>query len=116
MSNFLPKAVLDELVAAQKSSRRRRATRVVHIGDEAFPILEMTEDGFSVDATDAPRLRGLIDIYDGAQHLYQALIVASEQQGDLMRYEFKRNTAAAVTAALDFEAKADQPIALLPRL
>ncbi|MDA0187862.1 hypothetical protein [Roseicyclus sp.] len=113
MSSFLPQSVRDELAAAQKSARRRRATRVVHIGDEAYPILEMTEDGFSVDAADAPRLRGLIDIYDGARHLYQALIVASEQQGDLMRYEFKRNTAATTTAPLDFETVSDRPVALL---
>jgi hypothetical protein len=116
MSNFLPQAVRDELAAAQKSARRRRATRVVHIGDEAFPILEMTEDGFSVDATDAPRLRGFIDIYDGAQHLYQALIVASEQQGDLMRYEFKRNTVAETTAPVDFETTDFRSMVLLPRL
>ena len=113
MSSFLPQSVRDELAAAQKSARRRRATRVVHIGDEAYPILEMTEDGFSVDAADAPRLRWLIDIYDGARHLYQALIVASEQQGDLMRYEFKRNTAATTTAPLDFETVSDRPVALL---
>jgi hypothetical protein len=115
MSSFLPQSVREELAAAQKSSRRRRATRVVHVGDEAFPILEMTDSGFAVEAADAPRLRGFIDIYDGARHLYQALIVASEQQGDLMRYEFKRNTAAATTAPVDFETGDARPVALLPR-
>ena len=39
MSSFLPQSVRDELAAAQKSARRRRATLVVHIGDEAYPIL-----------------------------------------------------------------------------
>jgi hypothetical protein len=116
MSSFLPQSVREELAAAQKSSRRRRATRVVHVGDEAFPILEMTDSGFAVEAADAPRLRGFIDIYDGARHLYQALIVASEQQGDLMRYEFKRNTAAATTPPVDFEMADPRPVALLPRL
>lgn len=115
MSSFLPKSVREELAAAQKSARRRRATRVVHVGDEAFPILEMSDRGFSVDAEDAPRLRGLIDIYDGPRHMYQALIVASEQVGDLMRYEFKRNTAATATAPLDFEAEGERPAGLLPR-
>jgi hypothetical protein len=114
MSSFLPQSVRDELAAAQKTARRRRATRVVHIGDEAFAILEMTDRGFCVDADDAPRLRGLVDIYDGPRHLYQALIVASEQVGDVMRYEFKRNTAAALHAPVDFETGRDQPIGLLP--
>ena len=116
MSSFLPQSVREELAAAQKFARRRRATRVVHVGDEAFPILEMTQSGFAVEAADAPRLRGFIDIYEGARHLYQALIVASEQHGDLMRYEFKRNTAAATTASVDFETSFDRPVALLPRL
>lgn len=115
MSSFLPESVREELAAAQKFSRRRRATRVVHVGDEAFPILEMTDSGFAVEAADAPRLRGFIDIYDGARHLYQALIVASEQQGDLMRYEFKRNTATATTPPVDFERGDARPVALLPR-
>jgi len=114
MSSFLPQSVRDELAAAQKQDRRRRATRVVHVGDEAFPILEMTERGFSVDAEDAPRLRGLIDIYDGPRHLYQALIVASEQVGDLMRYEFKRNTPAETRAPVDFETGTDRVAGLLP--
>jgi len=114
MSSFLPESLREELAAARKSNRRRKATRVVHVGDEAFPILEMGEDGFSVDAEDAPRLRGLIDIFDGPRHLYQALIVASAQEGDLMRYEFKRNTAASNKAPVDFEEGEDRPVGLLP--
>jgi len=114
MSSFLPQSVRDELAAAQRMDRRRRATRVVHVGDEAFAILQMTDRGFSVDAEDAPRLRGLIDIYDGPRHLYQALIVASEQVGDLMHYEFKRNTPAETRAALDFEMPGDNAVGLLP--
>ncbi|NKX45218.1 hypothetical protein HCU73_11490 [Roseibacterium sp. KMU-115] len=114
MSSFLPQSVRDELAAAQKTARRRRATRVVHVGDEAYPILEMSDRGFSVDAEDAPRLRGLIDIYDGPRHLYQALIVASEQAGDVMRYEFKRNTAAHAQAPVDFEVPEGRPAGFLP--
>ena len=114
MSEFLPKAVRDELATAQRQARRRRATRVVHVGDEAYPILEMTERGFCVDAEDAPHLRGLIDIYDGPRHLYRALIVASEQDGDLMRYEFKRNTAAQTRAPVDFETPGEVVAGYLP--
>ncbi len=115
MTGYLPQSVKDELAAAHRQNRRRKARRVVHVGDEAFPILEFTEDGFSIDVEDAPNLRGLIDIFEGPRHLYQALIVASARDGDVMRYEFKRNTAAANSAALDFETEADRPIALLPR-
>ncbi|AHM03336.1 hypothetical protein roselon_00936 [Roseibacterium elongatum DSM 19469] len=114
MIDFLPKEFQDELAQARRRDRRKRATRFVHVGDEAFAILHYTDHGFAVDAKDVPRLRGLIDIFDGPRHLYQALIVASEQDGDLMRYEFKRNTAAAATAPVDFERPGDAPAGLLP--
>jgi hypothetical protein len=114
MSSFLPQSVREELAAARKSARKRRAHRVVHVGDEAYPILDYSEDGFAVDVEDTPRMRGLIDIYDGPRHLYQALIVASARDGDMMRYEFKRNTAAATQAPVDFEQAPNRPVALLP--
>ncbi|GAA5080556.1 hypothetical protein GCM10023209_34310 [Roseibacterium beibuensis] len=110
----MPKELQDELAQAQRRDRRKRATRFVHVGDEAFAILEYSDHGFAVDSEEAPRLRGLIDIFDGPRHLYQALIVASEEDGDLMRYEFKRNTAASATAPVDFERSATAPAGLLP--
>lgn len=114
MSDYLPQSVREELAAAQRSARRSRATHMVRVGGATFPIIEMTEQGFSVDAEDAPRLRGLVDIYDGGRHLYRALIVASDQVGDLMRYEYKRNTAVATHAPVDFETVTDRPAGLLP--
>jgi hypothetical protein len=116
MSSFLPESVRDELRAAQTRQRRKQARRVVHVGDEAFAILDFAEEGFAVDADTTPRLRGLVDIFEGPRHLYQALIVASEQEGDLMRYEFKRNTAAASAPPVDFEQSDSVPSAYLPRL
>lgn len=113
MSSFLPKEVLDGLHAARRQAERKRSRRAVHIGDDVYPILTFAEDGFALDVEHAPRLRGLIDIYEGPRHLYQALIVASEVIGDVMRYEFKRNTFAADRPALDFYQEHDAPIALL---
>lgn len=115
MSEYLPKEIRDQLRAAVSKSKRSRATRCVHVGDEAFAILEMGEDGFSVEAEETPRLRGLIDIYEGPRHLYQALIVAAARHGDTMRYDFKRNTAATLNAPVDFEISDSRPAALLTR-
>jgi hypothetical protein len=113
MSDFLPKEVMDGLRAAQKKAERKRSRRSVHVGDDVYPILQFAEEGFALDAEYAPHLRGLVDIYEGPKHLYQALIVASEIKGDLMRYEFKRNTVASDHAPRDFYQEQDAPIALL---
>jgi hypothetical protein len=115
MTDFLPKDLQDQLASARRQARRRAATRVVQVGDEAFPILDYSDTGFAVDAGDASHLRGLIDIYEGPNHLTQALIVASARDGDLMRYEFKRNTRASGSAPIDFERDGPAPKGLLPR-
>ena len=63
----------------------------------------MWKTGFSVDAQDAPYLRGFVDLYEGPTHLFQCLVVALEESEGEMIYEFKRATLVASTAALDFE-------------
>lgn len=115
MSEYLPKEIRDQLAAAQRHVKRKRATRSVHVGDEAFAIIEMSDDGFALVADDAPRLRGLIDIFEGPNHLYQALIIATAADGDLMRYGFKRNTATARTAPVDFIQSDARPAGLLTK-
>lgn len=115
MSEYLPKELREQLAAAQRKAKRKRATRSVHIGDEAFAILDMSDNGFAVATEDTPHLRGLVDIFEGPRHLYQALIVASAEAGDMMRYDFKRNTAAMTAPPVDFEQKAHRPAGLLSK-
>ncbi|MFY0692669.1 MAG: hypothetical protein JXR14_12195 [Paracoccaceae bacterium] len=113
MSMFLSKEVREGLALARKADLRKRARWRVQAGDKMIPILKFEEKNFAVDASEAPQLRGFVDIFDGSKHLYQALIVASDLQGDEMRFEFKRNTPAADRAAVDFERDKSAPIALL---
>ena len=75
----------------------------------------MTDEGFALDAADAPKLRGLADLFDGSRHLSQCLIVAANEEDGEMVYDFKRNTTAHDGAPLDFERAVDAPIALLGR-
>jgi hypothetical protein len=81
--------------------------------DADFPVQRFWETGCSLDSTDAPNLRGLVDLNDGAVHLYQCLIIASDDAGGEMIYDFKRNTAAVDKAPLDFVRDDDAPVALL---
>lgn len=113
MTDFLPKEVRDGLAAAQKANLKRSSRIRVHVGENAYSVLRLSETGFSLDAENAPRLRGLVDLYEGPNHLYQCLIVASSEEDGEMVYEFKRNTAAADKAPLDFHRPVDAPIALL---
>jgi len=113
MSEFLPKEVREGLELARKQALRRKSRLRLYAGGEIFPILRFWDTGFALDIEDAPRLRGLVDVYDGEHHLYQCLIVASEESGGTIIYEFKRSTAALNKAPLDFVRDDDAPVALL---
>lgn len=115
MTTFLPKEVQMGLDMARKRDLKRKSRLRVAVGDSVFPVLEFKDGGFALDIDNAPKLRGLVDLYDGGRHLYQCLIVASEEEAGLMRYEFKRSTAATDKAPLDFARDENAPIALLGR-
>lgn len=93
--------------ALKKSSRLR-----VIVDNQVHPVLKMWKTGFSMDA-DAPVLRGFVDLYDGSLHLFQCLIVTSEEEEGERRFEFKRATAVAHKPALDFELPDDAPVGLI---
>ncbi|SMX30791.1 hypothetical protein [Actibacterium lipolyticum] len=115
MSEFLPKEVREGLEKARKAALRRKNRLRVRAGEDMYPVLRFWSGGFALDAETAPHLRGLVDVFDGSRHLYQALIMASSEEGGELIFEFKRNTAAVDKAPLDFVRDKDAPIALLPR-
>lgn len=115
MFTFMSKELRDALDAARKAkSRRKTRIRVVIEGDR-YPALRLWKDGFAVDSGLVPPLRGYVDLYDGTQHLYRCLIVASELQGDEVCYEYKLSTPAEVQPPLDYYRAPDAPVALLER-
>ena len=115
MSEYLPKEVREGLEKARKAALRKKSRLRIRVGEEVFAVLSLWEDGFALDREDAPHLRGLVDLYDGGRHLYQCLIVASEEDGDQMKYEFKRSTEVRAKAPLDFVRDENAPVALLGR-
>lgn len=113
MATFVPKEVQAGLDRA-RLARLKKASRLrISTNGETFPVLRMWKTGFAIDAESAPQLRGLVDLYDGAVHLFQCLIVANERDGDEMCFEFKRLTAVSDKPALDFVRNVDAPVALL---
>ena len=113
MIEYLPKDVMDGLREAHLKQLAKKVRVRVHVGDEAYPVLKLWSNGFSLKTENAPKLRGLVDLYDGVRHMSQCLIVASSEEGDLMNYEFKRNTATADKAAADYVSDDPRPAALL---
>lgn len=115
MSEYLPQSVRDELEAAQRSKRKKKTLLRIRAGERNFDVLRRWDGGFSLAADEAPPLRGLVDLYDGARHMYRCLIVTSAEDAGERRFEYKRATAALDEAPLDFERDPEAPIALLPR-
>lgn len=115
MSDFLPKEVREGLEQARKQRMRKKSRLRVRAGDQMFTILRYWDEGFALDADEAPSLRGLVDVFDGARHMSQCLIVASEEDGGEMVFEFKRATPHAERAPLDYERSEDAPVALIGR-
>lgn len=115
MLEFLPKEIAEGLDAARRADRSRKSRLRVQVGEAVFPVLRFWHDGFVLDGSLTPKLRGLVDVYDGSRHIFQCLIVAStEENGDLV-CEFKRSTAVRDTAPLDYWRDEHAPVALLPR-
>lgn len=114
MSTFLPREVQAGLDKARIEAQRTSSRLRLQVGERTYPVLRMWKTGFAVEPGTVPVLRGYVDLYDGAAHLFQCLIVASDDQdAGEMRYEFKRLTAVTDRAALDFERAADAPVGLL---
>ncbi len=99
-------------LARIRAARRKSRLRLV-AGGVTVPVLRMWDGGLAVEAEGAPQVRGLVDVYDGARHLCQCLIVAASEDAGEMRYDFKRATPASDTAPLDFERDPNAPRALL---
>lgn len=116
MFEFLPEDIRRGLQAAQTRALRKSSRLSVHVGDEAYPILSLSEHGFSVETGRLPSLRGLVDIYDGPRHIMHALIIAASEEGGQMSYEFKRETMVHTAPLRDYVVDRPEPDGFLPNL
>jgi len=115
MSDVLPQAVQDGLKAARKAALQRNDRLCVHDGDNVYRIIGFWEDRLSLAADDADKLRGRVEIFDGAKHLYQCLIVNSRVEGDVCIFDFKWLHPVAEKPAVDFELPNFVPAGLIAR-
>ena len=115
MLEYLPKEIAEGLDMARKREATRKSRLRVQVGEAVFPVLRFWHDGFAMDAEATPKLRGLVDVFDGGRHIFQCLIVASSQEHGQVVYEFKRSTAVRDQAPLDYWRDENAPIGYLPR-
>ncbi len=115
MLEFLPKDIVEGLAMARNRETTRKSRLRVQVGEAVFPVLRFWHDGFALDADMAPKLRGLVDVFDGSRHIFQCLIVASSVEHGQLVCEFKRNTAVRDSAPLDYWRDEHAPVAYLPR-
>ena len=113
MTTYLPPEVQAGLDAARKRAWRNTHRLRVHDGSNMYRVIAAWEGGFSLDKTAAQHLRGRVDLYDGATRLAQCLIMAAEEDGEEMRFEYKQLTGANDEQPLDFAREADAPVALI---
>ena len=113
MEAVFSKEIQAGLDAARTAALRKASRLRIDVDGQIVPVLRMWKTGFAVAIDDALTLRGLVDVYDGARHLFQCLIVAADPEGAEMRYEFKRATPVMDAAPLDFERAAHAPAGLI---
>lgn len=115
MMEFLPKDLADGFDEARRSRQTRKSRLRVQLGEKLVPILQFWKDGFALDGAVTTQLRGFVDVYDGARHEFQCLIVASRVENGNLICDFKRATRVEDRAALDYWQDPSKPVGLLPR-
>lgn len=113
MLHVLPEDIRRGLQRARKASLRRSNKLCVHDGNQVYRINRLRADGFSIASSDAAKLRGRVEIYDGARHLYQCLIVNCCENGDETVFEFKWMHHVRNQPAADFVREREAPAGLL---
>ena len=116
MFEFLSKEVREGLEAARKRDRKRQARLRAHIGGSVYPILRLWDDGFALSGDSAvDHLRGTVDVFDGANHILQGLIVASSSEQGEVICDIKRVNPVSDRPPLDYWRDVNAPVALLPK-
>ncbi|MGV8988621.1 MAG: hypothetical protein ACOH2H_20350 [Cypionkella sp.] len=115
MLEYLSEEIVEGFEMARKYKERRKSRLRVQVGEAVFPVLRFWHDGFVLDGTMSPHLRGLVDIYDGDRQVFQCLIVASYAEGDEITCDFKRLTPVTDKAPLDFWLDPTLPVGFLPK-
>jgi hypothetical protein len=91
--------------AIDAGSGRRGRQLVMESGRGRFPIVAIGSESCLVEVPEGTVPRGLVDIFDGEQHVAHCLIVLAAPEGPFLRCVFKRRTAPRLDPPRDFAAE-----------
>ncbi len=93
MEHVIRSEIARALDEGRRRERRRSSRFRVAAADRLFPVVELTGEGFVIEAAEPPHLRGYIDILEGEERVARRLVVCVAAADGLVRYEFKRESA-----------------------
>ncbi|MGF1446326.1 MAG: hypothetical protein ACFBRM_09010 [Pikeienuella sp.] len=99
MEHTIPSEIAAALEESRRRSRRAASRYRVSAADRFYRVLEMTEDGFVIEAEAPPHLRGFVDICEGDERVFRRLVICVSAGAGLVRYEFKRESPNRAVAA-----------------
>lgn len=105
MDTFLPKGFEPGLARPQMSRQVRAPQLCVAAGEVYYPVLRRWATGFALQAGAAPELTGVVDIYDGAEHLSQCVITRKDEANGEIVFSVKQGFGVDYAVAPEFEAE-----------
>lgn len=102
MDIFLPKGFEPGLTRQRMSRPMHVEHLCVDAGGVFYPVLRRWATGFAVRAGDVPALSGIVDLFDGAEHLGQCLITGKDEADGEVVFRVKRACSFDYAAAAEF--------------
>lgn len=95
MEAKLPDDVAGALALARRNARRLETRLRVCTDGREHRVMELTGNGFVIEADGRPPLRGYADIFRGEERVLHGLVQVSWNEDGMVGYEFKRDTVGA---------------------
>ena len=112
--SYLSKEIQSALHDAHEVMQRKTTRLTLHVGKGVYPIARLWDTGFAIDRNVAPRLNGVVDLYDGPRYLSQCTITKCRDDRRERVYEYTWRVAALSAPPVDYIAD-DDDIAVMVR-
>ena len=92
MDTILPAGFTGVSEAHRRNTLRRESRLRVRTDAQDHAVMELTANGFVIEADGRPPLRGYADIFRGDERILRGLVIVSWAREGKVGYEFKRGT------------------------